>query len=727
MTLVEDGDILERRRAGLAERLLSEGSVRAAALHRIVTLATRLFDMPSAAVTIVGKNRLSFETSVGLDMQAIPRDEAFGARVIRSDEVLVVPDTREDERFNQFASVREGRIVFYAGAPMCSSDGLRIGAFCLIDTKPRRLLSQLEEQILKDCADLAMGEIESRRARMLNGILQGIAQSVGAALICADASGTIVYHNPAAERLLAYAPDELIGKDVAAVVPQRLVAAHRTGMARVAAGASSKLSGKLFESVAIRKDGVEVPIDLSLAVWPSETGLRFSATMRDITERKQREESLSRLAYYDPLTGLARASGFTRKLSEQLEARSIATVLLAEIDGLQSINDGLGHPVGDTLIQAIAIRLVGIVPHGAKLARWSGRTFAVMLPENDPIKARECASDLEVALAEPFEIETHTLVVGPSIGAAMAPDHATVAEDLIAAAELALQAAKGSQSKRFRLFARSMQTARSARRALRDEVRRGLDINQFELFYQPQVSLATGVMVGAEALMRWHHPERGLLTPGAFIPVMEDSPLALQAGWWTLDQACQQIARWRAEGMPPLRISVNLFGAQLRYGGLRTVVADFIETYEIRPGELELEVRETIANQEDDTVVALLRDLRDLGVGIALDDFGTGYASLSTLKRLPVSTIKIDVGFVHGLTARDAHDRAIVGAILGVGHELGFDIVAEGIETSAQAVELARMGCPSGQGYLYGRPVVASELFAHRSWNIPQLAPAAGE
>ncbi|MCX8253270.1 MAG: EAL domain-containing protein [Beijerinckiaceae bacterium] len=706
--LDEDGDILERRRAGLAKRLLTEGSVRAAALHRIVTLAARLFDMPGAAVTIVGSDDLRFETSVGVDLTSVPREESFGGRTILSDEVLVVPDAREDERFRHFASVRQERIIFYAGAPMCSSDGLRIGAFCLIDTKPRRPLSPLEKQILKDCADLAMSEIESRRARMLNDILQGIARSVGAALICTNASGSIVYHNPAAEQLLGYGPDELIGKNVAVIVPQRFIAAHRSGMGRVAGGAPSKLSGKIFESVAIRKDGVEVPIDLSLAVWRSDSGLKFSATMRDITERKQREESLSRLAYYDPLTGLARSSGFLRKLTAQLEHGGVATAMLAEIDGLQSINDGLGHAIGDALIQSIAIRLVGIVPYGAKLARWNGQTFAVMLPEHDPIKARECASDLEVALAEPFEIDTHTLVVGPSIGAAMAPDHATSAEDLVAAADLALQAAKGSHGKRFRLFERSMQRASAARRALRDEIRKGLDAGEFELFYQPQVALATGAMIGAEALMRWRHPKRGLLTPGAFIPVMDDSMIALHAGWWTLDQACQQIARWRAASMPPLRISVNLFGAQLRYGGLRTVIADLIKTYGIRPGELELEVRESIANQDDDTVVALLRDLRDLGVGIALDDFGTGYASLSTLKRLPVSTIKIDVGFVHGLTARDAHDRAIVGAILSVGHELGFDIVAEGIETSEQATELTRMGCPSGQGYLYGRPVVAS-------------------
>ena len=722
MSQDDDVSARETERAALAELLVTEGAVREAALQRIVALATRLFDTSGAAVTIVGANRLWFETSVGLDIEVAPREETFGAWAILSDEPLVVPDARKDPRFRDFASVREGRIVFYAGAPLVSTTGLRIGAFCITDTQPQSPLSELEQQRLRDFADLAMSEIESRRARTLNGILQGIANTVGAALVCTNEGGTIVYHNPAAERLLGYGPNELIGRDVAVIVPPRFVAAHRTGMARVAGGTPSKLAGKLFESTAIRKDGVEVPVDLGLAVWRDEGGLKFSATMRDITDRKAREERLSRLAYYDPLTGLARATGFERELAAQLEGDDPTTVVILEIDGLQGVNDGLGHTIGDALVQAIAIRLLAAVPHGAKLARRNGCTFAVMLRQRDPIRARECAGDIEMALAEPFEIDGHTLVIGAAIGAAMAPDHATTAEDLVAAADLALQAAKASQGQSFRLFERSMQTASAARRVLRDEVRKALDAGHLELFYQPQVSLATGAVVGAEALMRWRHPTRGLLTPAAFIPAMDDSALALHAGWWSLDHACRQIARWRAEQRPPLRVSVNLFAAQLRYGGLKTVVADLLEAYAIAPGELELEVRETIANQDEDNVIAVLRDLRALGVGIALDDFGTGYASLSTLKRLPVSTIKVDLGFVRGLAEDDPSDRAIVAAILGVGRDLGLDVVAEGIELQRQAATLTLMGCPTGQGYLYGRPVEADRLFASPI-EVPQLLP----
>ena len=715
----------ETERARLAELLVKEGAVREATLQRIVALATHLLRIPSASVTIVGSDRLWFETSVGFDTLASPRNETFGAHVVEANDILVVPDATRDARFRDFPSVRQRRIVFYAGAPLRASNGYCIGAFCVIDTEPRPPLTDLERHLLQDFADIAINEIESRRARMLNGIVQGIAQSVGAALICTDGSGTIIFQNPAAERLLGFDKNELIGQDVSIIVPQRFVAAHRTGMARVAAGAPSKLAGKPFESAVLRKDGTEIPVDLGLSVWHDEYGLKIGSTMRDITDRRQREERLSKLAYYDPLTGLARASRFNRGIAEHLEAGGGAAVLVVEIEGLQGVNDGLGHSIGDGLIQAIAIRLLGAVAHGAKLARLSGGTFAVLLRERDPLKARECANDIEMALAEPFEVCDHTLVIGASIGAALAPDHAASAEDLVAAADLALQRAKADTGHRFRLFERSMQTETAARRALRDEVRQALDAGDLVLHYQPQISFATGAIVGVEALMRWRHPRRGLLPPGTFIPAMDDSALALSAGWWSLDQACRQIAAWRAERRAPIRVSVNLFAAQLRYGGLKTVVADLIKAYAITPGELELEVRETIANQDEEAVVAVLRDLRALGVGIALDDFGTGYASLSTLKRMPVSTIKIDRSFVYGLAGDDPRDRTIVEAILGVGHGLGLDVVAEGIETPAQAAVLARLGCPTGQGFLYGRPMAAGDVFAREvSQTPPSLVPA---
>ena len=717
--------VREQATTAFAEQLIAEGPVSNPALQRMVALATRLFDVPEAAVTIVGAHRLRLEAAIGIDAAPTPREDTFGARVVLSDDVLVVPDAAADPRYRDLSAARDRGIRFYAGAPLRTADGSRIGAFCIADGRPRAALSQLQKQCLEDLAEIAMSEIESRRARMINGILQGLAKTVGAGVICAKGDGEILYVNAAAEDLLGYEPQELIGRCVDCIVPKRFINAHRIGRERVAAGASSKLSGKVIETIVLRKDGVEVAVDLGLSVWRDENGLKFSSTLRDITERKLKQERLSRLAYHDQLTGLTRAAGLQKKIDADLEQGHPATVLLIEIDGMESVNDALGYTIGNALIQAIAIRLAAAAPHDVVLGRWSGKVFAAKLRQRDPVKAREVASDIEMALAEPFEIDGHTIVIGASIAAAIAPDHAGTAEDLVAAADLALQCAKADQGRSYQLFDRSIQARNAARRALRDEVRSALGAGEFVLYYQPQVSLETGTMIGAEALMRWRHPTRGLLTPNAFIPTMEDSALALHAGWWSLDQACRQIAQWRAERRPPIRLGVNLFAAQLRYGGLVSVVADLMATYGIVPGELELEMRETIANQEEASVITVLQQLRELGVGIALDDFGTGFASLSTLKRLPVSTIKIDRSFVQGLDGdADPHDRAITAAVLDVGCALGLNVVAEGIETPAQAAALARMGCPVGQGYLFGKPDVAERLFSCGKPRLPKR-PAA--
>lgn len=689
--------------------LAIEGKASEPAFEKIVALAADLFDVPMAAITIIGDGRRWCAASVGLEGAGTPICHSFCGQTIKAPDVLVVPDASKDPRFRDLPLVTESGVRFYAGAPLRAESGFEMGVFCIMDTKSRTPLSAREERLLAGFSDMAMGELESRRTRRFNAIAKGFADTTGASLVCTRADGRITYLNPSAERLLGYAAAELVDRDVVAIIPQRFVAAHRHGIARIAAGEPSRLTGRTFEAIVKRKDGGEVPVDLGLSVWrdPSGLGLNIGATMRDITERKQKEDRLHRLADYDPLTGLARAHGLSANLSSVLAESGVAAVLILEIDGLKGVNDGLGHAVGDALLQAVAIRLFAIVPPGAKVARWSGDAFAALLPNvRDPIKARECAHDIQMSLAEPFEIDGHTLIIGATVGAAIAPEHATETQELVAAADLALHNAKMDRGQKFRLFDPSMRSASAARRALRDDVRQAFAANQFVLFYQPQVSLETGEVVGAEALMRWRHPLRGIVAPGVFIPAMDESALALQAGWWSLDQACRQIAAWRAEKRPNLRMCVNLFAAQLLYGGLVTTVRELLATHDVSATQLTLEIRETIAHQDDDAVIAILRDLRGLGIGIALDDFGTGYASLRTLKRLPVSTIKIDQSFVRDIGA-DRHDIAIVSAILHVSRDFGLDVIAEGVETPVQSTALKRMGCPTAQGFLFGRPVPA--------------------
>ncbi len=296
--------------------------------------------------------------------------------------------------------------------------------------------------------------------------------------------------------------------------------------------------------------------------------------------------------------------------------------------------------------------------------------------------------------------------LGVNVGIAICPTHGTRAEELLANADLALQSAKSAVGSGFEFFKPSLRRAVIARRTYEAELRQSLEHSQFELYYQPQVRLADRTLIGAEALLRWRHPERGLLTPGDFLPVLESSPLAAPVGDWVLKTACAQAAAWRRLASPEFRMSVNLFGAQFNSGDLPTRVEQALLQNELPANALELEITENIMLRHDETIIVPLREMCAWGVSIAFDDYGTGFASLSLLKRYPVTRLKIDKGFVRDLCT-DAEDAAIIQAIMYLGRRLGLGIIAEGIETEAQEETLRLYGCTEGQGFLYGRPLSA--------------------
>jgi EAL domain-containing protein (putative c-di-GMP-specific phosphodiesterase class I) len=271
------------------------------------------------------------------------------------------------------------------------------------------------------------------------------------------------------------------------------------------------------------------------------------------------------------------------------------------------------------------------------------------------------------------------------------------------------------------MFDPAMRNAAAAVRALQDELLRAVQSSEFVLHYQPQVSLRTGEIFGAEALLRWNHPVRGLLAPDSFLTTLETSSLALQVGWWTIDEACRQAASWRQEGFPPMRIAVNLFAAQIRIGSLADVVSDALARHGLPPDAIEIELTEKIALQHDDEALQPIRELCRRGAGVAFDDFGTGYASLSTLKRFPLTTLKIDRSFVRDLL-EDRHDAAIVGSMVAMGRSIGLEVIAEGIETAEQQRALVALGCESGQGYLFGRPMPAAAFAARLGESRRDLA-----
>jgi diguanylate cyclase (GGDEF)-like protein len=424
----------------------------------------------------------------------------------------------------------------------------------------------------------------------------------------------------------------------------------------------------------------------------------------------QQAGDLYRLANFDMLTGLANRGRFYRQVEEALLSQVPSAVLMIDLDGFKDVNDTLGHAIGDGILCEVAARLTELIPPGATAARIGGDEFAVLLPKMNEFDVPLMLARMIVArIAQPIRIDEQEVRVGASCGVALAPLHAQEALELIGDTDLALFKAKSTGRGRAVGFSPALRMEAAARRLYAMELHRAVTDSEFVLFYQPQIRLSDSTLVGAEALLRWYHPTRGLLAPAAFLPALEGGPLAATVGAWVLDEACAQAALWRRSGANTFRIAVNLFGAQFRVGDLAADVFAALERHGLPPEALELEVTENIALGHDDVVLETLRTLRKHGVGIAFDDFGTGYGSLSLLKQYPVTRIKIDKSFVQGMLD-SKRDASVVRAVLDMARNFELATIAEGIETPAQADYLKAIGCEEAQGYLFGKPMAARQF-----------------
>ena len=537
--------------------------------------------------------------------------------------------------------------------------------------------------------------------------LAGLVENFEFALVVIDAGGVITFVNKAAEQMFGYERAEMVGQTLDLIIPPRLRGAHHAGVMRVGSGSPSRLSGKTVEVAALRRDGSEFPIELSLSVWKGPEGVSMGGMIRDISDRRQRDMRLHRLAHQDPLTGLPNRIQFETRLGEALEAGEELSVLLLDLDRFKKINHTLGHNTGDSLLQALAVRLPAVLDGGATVARLGSDDFGVLIGGGREVAA-EAAEALLRSFDQPFGIGDHLIRLGVSIGVAAGPEDGADAEELMASADLALLRAR-KRGGRHCMFEPAMRSAIAERRALQDELLQAIEAGQFVLHYQPQVCLGTGTLLGAEALLRWHHPTRGLIAPGEFLEVLETHFGALTAGNWILDEACRQLAEWRTKGLEAGRMAVNLFAVQINTGNLAETVKATLARHGLPAEALELEVTETIALDHEERTVAPFRELAEAGVRLAFDDFGTGHAALSTLKRFPLTTLKIDRSFVQDLLT-DPQDAAIVRAVLGMARDMNLSVVAEGIETRDQEAALNEMGCRIGQGYLYSKPLPADKF-----------------
>lgn len=587
-------------------------------------------------------------------------------------------------------------IVLWAAA------SLEVGAFLIQTTWP--IIVDTSSWLLLLGAYLiaiALHEIDLRG--LLRGIaerrFQRIAMSLGDGLVCLDDQGRIVFWNPGAAKIFGYPEADALGKPFTACL------ADPEQLARLQHAAA--VDDHILDLVGLRRNGERFALEASVSSWQGTDGRQFGLVLRDITIKQRERERIRYLAEHDDLTGLLNRHTLGERLAAEFDkgGAPVSALILIGIDRFHHFSDIHGREFADQVLVAFTARLRALMPADAEAARFADDEFALIAPkEFAAAVANDVARDFGSAALVFGEWRQRVTV---RIGYAVA-EPGWSADHLIGNAHLALEAAILARDEQPIGFAAAMRDRIASQLALEAELRLALEKNQFELFYQPQVLLSDRSVIGAEALIRWRHPVRGLIPPGQFIPVLNNSPLSDAVANWVLATACQQSRQWQMAGTP-VRVGVNLSPSQLQGSELQDTVAALLDETGLAPELLELEVTEDILIEDAEKAQKTFREIRARGVKIAFDDFGTGYGSLSYLKAFPLDTLKIDQTFVRQLL-NDSGDAAIVRATIDLGRSLGLSIIAEGIEDLETANRLKGMGCDEGQGYHFGRPLPAPEF-----------------
>jgi diguanylate cyclase (GGDEF)-like protein/PAS domain S-box-containing protein len=565
-----------------------------------------------------------------------------------------------------------------------------------------------------------------REMRQAKDTLATVVDTSQVAFVCVALDQSIVLWSRGAEQMFGYRADEMLSQPPGKLVPPGAEAEAQALFRRAYNGETVRDSHVKRR----RKDGALLDVRLAAAPMlnPDGTVRNVAFAYEDITDRKAAEEQLRKLAHYDQLTGLPNRALLQQELGRLLAkdgGKAPTSIVLFDLDEFKDVNDTLGHSTGDQLLIEVGRRLMGVAEERAVVglaSRLGGDEFVVILPNcGDPRCVSEIVDLMLRRLNEPFLINDQLVHLGASAGVAIAPQDGADVEELIANADLALYQAKSAGGRNLRFFMPVLRAQAQARRNLGIELRRAFANNEFEIYFQPQIRLSDNAVVGAEALLRWRHPQRGVLAPGAFIETLAESAIASGVGRWIIRTACEQAAAWRAVGLPLVRVGVNLFPSQAYEEALSQDVMEALRDFALPADALELEITENIALNREDS--AVLQRLHDEGVKLAFDDFGTGYASLSYLTRLPLSRIKIDRSFVGKIT-HDAQDAAIVRSLIAMAHNLKLGVIAEGVETSQQADFLLSENCEEAQGFLFAKPLPVEEFEAYlRTRRLALLIP----
>jgi diguanylate cyclase (GGDEF)-like protein/PAS domain S-box-containing protein len=558
--------------------------------------------------------------------------------------------------------------------------------------------------------------------------------SIGDAVISTNIQGRISFLNSVAEKMTGWSIQEAADRPMAEVFRIMDATSRETTPDPMdLAIVQNRTMSLPLNCLLIQRNGTEIPIEDSVSPIHNREGKPIGAVIvfRDVSEARAMTQRMTHSAQHDFLTGLPNRMLLNDRVNQAIglaprRGKKVA-VLFLDLDGFKHINDSLGHPVGDKLLQSIAKRLVECVRGSDTVSRQGGDEFVVLLAEMAQAEdAAITARRMLQAVAQPHSIDQHDLHVSTSIGVSVYPDDGMNAETLIKNADTAMYQAKEHGRQSYQFFKPAMNVRAVERQSIEENLRRALERNEFTLNYQPKINLTSGEISGAEALLRWTHPVRGMIPPGRFIPVAEDSGLILSIGRWALGEACRQARKWMDAGLPLPGIAANISAIEFRDEEFLAGVFAILNETNLDPKLLELELTESVLMKHPESTESVLKALRAKGVRVAVDDFGTGYSSLSYLQKFPIDALKIDQSFVRRITTAPG-ETTIVTAIIGMGRSLNLTVVAEGVETRAEMEFLQTHQCDEAQGYYFGRPMIAQEFAALLKKGSFSRIPTQGE
>lgn len=596
-----------------------------------------------------------------------------------------------------------------AALPLHKNDSV-YGVFALYSDQVNIFTDDIQELLLEMASDIDYALESYQKEAKLNQLIQAVEQTP-TSIVITDLESNIVYANEAFAKVTGYTLEEAMGKNPRMLKSDKTPESFYTQMwSHLTKGSSWK--GEFTNK---RKDGSEYieAVNISPVMGNDGTIINYMAIKEDITAKKEAEEKIHQLANFDHLTGLPNRvplyDYFKYVLNLAKRNNQAFAIMFLDLDHFKEINDTLGHNIGDTLLIEVSIRLRSLMREVDMITRLGGDEFIIIMPETPMLGAEQVAKKLLEVISTPYYIDSHELNITVSIGIALYPFDGLDFETLSKNADTAMYQAKAKGRNQYCFFTEDMQTKSLYNLQLSNALRHAIERNELVVYYQPQISLQDGRIIGAEALLRWFHPELGFIAPSEFIPIAEESGQILAIGEWVLRRTAQQAKKWIAEGFNTMVFSVNLSAYQFRHPSLPKLVTQILTETGLSPEHLELELTESMAMHDPIEAIKIMDNLHKRGIRLSIDDFGTGYSSLSYLKKFKIYKLKIDQSFVRDIDS-DTDDRAIVKAIIMIARSLGMVTIAEGVETGQQLAFLKEQGCEEAQGYYYSKPLSASRF-----------------